>query len=98
MRDSASGGNAGAGVAHRRDDPIAGRRDRGRDLDAAAVAGRRDRVLGVHHHVEEHLVQQQRIALHARQLLVIVSHDFDAGGAACAARAAPAPSAARRSG
>ena len=65
------------GVAHRRDDPVAGRVDRCRDLDAPGPPGRRDRLLRVHHDVQEHLVQQQRIALHARQLLVIVSHDFD---------------------
>ena len=41
------------------------------------LAGRRDRLLRVHHHVQEHLMEQQRVALHARQLLVIVSHDFD---------------------
>ena len=58
------------------------RRDRRRDLDAPGRAGRRDRVLRVHHHVQEHLVEQQRIALHARQLLVIVSHDFDVRGTA----------------
>ena len=45
-------------------------------------AGRGDRLLRVHHHVQEHLVQQQRIALHARQFLVIVSHDFDVERAA----------------
>ena len=98
MRGSASAGMPGAGVAHRRDDPIAAGGSDVVDLDAAGAAGRRDRVLGVHHHVQEHLVKQQRIALHARQLLVIVSHDFDVRGAARVRRAAPALSAGRRSG
>jgi hypothetical protein len=38
-------------------------------------------VFSVHHHVQEYLVKQQRVALDARQMFVIVSHDFDAGGA-----------------
>ena len=66
------------GVAHGGDDPIAAAAPTVVVTSIRpAVPGRRDRVLGVHDHVQEHLVQQQRIALDARQLLVIVSHDFD---------------------
>jgi hypothetical protein len=68
-----------------------------RTVATIAIAGRRptvgisirppgrggDRVLGVHHHVQKDLMEQQRIALHPRQLLVIVSHDFDADGTVC---------------
>ena len=74
-------GNARAGVAHLGDDPIARGRHLGGHFETAGVAGRGNRVFGVHHHVQKYLVEQQRVALDARQMLVIVSHDFDAGGA-----------------
>ena len=48
-----------------------------RDVDSARMSRRGDSLLGVHHHIEEHLVEQQWIAFDARQFLIIVSHDFD---------------------
>ena len=65
------------GVAHRRDDAANRHVEGGRELDPSRTAFRGNRLLGVHHDVQKHLVQQQWIALHAGQFLVIVSHDFD---------------------
>src|SRR6476620_8111050 len=59
-------------VAHGGDDAIA--RQRGGALDAPGTARRAYSLLGVHQDVEKYLMEQQRIALHARQLLSIVSH------------------------
>ena len=75
-------GDSGPGVADGRDNAVAVLVEHRGDFDASGVARRRDRVFRVHHHVEEHLMKEQRIALDARQVLVIVSHDFDIGGAA----------------
>ncbi len=47
------------------------------NLNAPGRVGRSNRLLGIHHDVEKHLVKEERIGLNAWKLLVIVSHDFD---------------------
>ena len=72
--------DAGAGVADARDDRVAGRRPG--SVVMSIVPGRPvgdDGMFGVDQHVEERLMEQQRIRDHERRILGVAADHLDAG-------------------